>query len=125
MSAQTDEPHFMPGPQRPNRRHDLPPLLGRSRDKPVEHASAEIAPVQGYVDDEHEADNAVPCRDHRAISSPRLATASSPRLATTSSSGPWPISRPTRKRKSRPSTKYRPIKPINVKMVLPLLTTVL
>src|SRR5215813_13269807 len=61
---------------------------GRCGDKPVQHASAEIAPVQDHVDDEHEADNAVPCRDHSAISSPGLATTSSPGLATTSSSGP-------------------------------------
>src|SRR5258705_8582351 len=96
-AAKPAEPHFVPRPQRPDRRNHLPPLLGRSSDKPVEHSSTEIASIQGHVDDEHQADNAVPRCDHTSDSSPRLAT--------TSSSGPWAISRPTRKRKSRPSTK--------------------
>src|SRR5262249_26529369 len=102
--AKTDEPHFMPGPKRPDRRNDLPPLLRRFSDQPVEHSGAEITPVQCHINDEHQADNAVPCRDHTDTSCPRLATTTS-WLASASSSGPRPISRPTRKRKSRPSTK--------------------
>src|SRR6266446_7910294 len=107
----------MPRPKRSDRRDNLPPFLRCFGDKPVQHSRAEIAPVQNDVDDKHQADNGVPCGDHG--SAPSLP------LATNSSSGPWPISRPTRKRNSKPSTKYNPVNPISVKIVLPLLTTLL
>ena len=57
-SAETDEPHFMPCPERSDRSDDLPAFLGSFGDKPVEHSSAEVAAVQNHVDDEHEADDA-------------------------------------------------------------------
>jgi hypothetical protein len=49
-TTEANEPHFMPRPQWPNRNH-LPPLLGRSRDKPLQHSSAKVAPIQHYVND--------------------------------------------------------------------------
>src|SRR5215469_14976979 len=54
----------MPRPERADRCNDLPPFLGCSGDKPMQHPSAEITPVQDYVDDEHKTDYGVPCRDH-------------------------------------------------------------
>src|SRR6516164_190853 len=54
----------MPRPERADRRDDLAPLLRRSSHEPMQHPSAEIAPVQDYVDDEHKTDYGVPCRDH-------------------------------------------------------------
>src|SRR5262249_60173342 len=107
-AAEADQPHLVPRPERPDRRYDLASFLRSTRDEPVQHSSSEIAPIEHHVGDQHEADDAVPHRDHGAI---------------TSTFGPRPISRPTRKRNKRPSTKYRPVNPINVKTTSPLLTT--
>src|SRR4029077_17538418 len=66
-APKTDKPHFMPRPKRANRCNDLPSLLKGSSNDPVEHSSTEIAPVQGYISDEHETDEDVPCRDHKKL----------------------------------------------------------
>lgn len=126
-AAKTHKPHFMPRPQRSDRCNHLPSLLGRSRDRALEDSSAKIAAIQRHVGDQHETDNAIPGGSHTNDSFPRTALGSDcwSWLATSSSSGPRLISRPARKRKSTPSTKYSPTKPIRVKIVSPLLTTLL
>src|SRR5262249_7573961 len=96
-AAEPDQPHLVPGPERTDRGDDLTAFLGRSRHTPVEHASAEVAAVQHHIDDEHEASNSIPSSDHTGGSSPCPAGRASP--------GPRPISRPTRARNSKPSTK--------------------
>src|SRR5262245_18691454 len=120
----------MPRPQRTDRRYHLPPLLRRFGYEPMEHASAKVPSVERHIGDEHETDNGKPDGDHRELlfNSPvtlsRAGTAGSPSLlwplppstsfserrasrprTMTSFSGPWLISRPTRNRNSRPSTK--------------------
>src|SRR5262249_12798220 len=47
-AAKPDQPDFMPRPQRTDRRYHLTPLLRRFGYETMEHASAEIAPVQGH-----------------------------------------------------------------------------
>ena len=63
-AAETDQPHFVPGPERTDRGDDLSALLWRLSHEPVKHSSAEVAAIQHQVDDEHEAGNAIPGRDH-------------------------------------------------------------
>ena len=67
----------MPCPQRPDRSDDLSSFFRRSGDKPMEHSGAEVPAVQNDVDDQHEADDRVPGRDHTSTASFRGAKATS------------------------------------------------
>src|SRR6266536_6470469 len=98
-SAETEEPHFMPRPQRSNRRDNLATFVRRLRNNPVQHAGAEVTSVQNDVDDQHETNDGVPYGDHTGTASLGSTT------TVVLSSGPLAISRPVRPRKSRPSTK--------------------
>src|SRR5262249_43172604 len=96
-AAETDQPHFVPGPERTNGSDDLAALGRRSRHQPVEHSSAEVAAIQHHIDDEHEASDCKPGGNHKDGSCP-CSAAKAP-------SGPWLISRATRARNSTPRTK--------------------
>src|SRR5882724_7991411 len=121
-SAETEEPYLMPCPQRPDRSDDLSAFFRSLGDEPVKHSGAEVPAVQNNVDNQREADDRVPNRDHTNTAS---RSGSEIIVATAGSFGPFPISRPVRPRKSRPITKYNPVNPIRVKIASPLLTTLL
>src|SRR5271155_1242744 len=72
-TAKTNQPHFMPRPERPDGGNHLPPFRGRFSDVPKEHPRAEIAPIQNQVHDEHETNHSKPGRNHRTLSFPVLA----------------------------------------------------
>src|SRR5580700_2370991 len=93
-ATEADQPHFVPRPQRPDRGNHLPSLIGRSCHKSLQHSGAKIPPIQHHIEDKHETDDGVPCRNHTNDSFPLTGSCSAPRTpssgrsATSSPSGP-------------------------------------
>src|SRR5439155_27263850 len=102
-SAESKQPHFMPRPQRSNRRDNLATFVRRLRNNPVQHAGAEVTSVQNDVYDQHETNDGVPYGEHTGTA--YLWST----IAVVSCPGPCAIWRAVRARKSWPRTKSSPV----------------
>src|SRR5205814_9642978 len=121
-AAARDQPDLVSVPDRADGRQHLASLAVGAGHEQVQDAGAEVEPVQDDIHGQHDGDDAVPEGDHGSLAvkaGPGVATDGSPGVAC---SGPWAISRPTRKRNSSDTTAWRPQKPSVVKAVSPAAT---
>jgi len=98
----------------PNGSHHGAPFFIRLSHQQMDYAGTEIEAIKHHVNGQHGGDNKKPCRCHGVLP----AGSGAPPCP----DGPLATMRPTRYRKSSPSTRYKPIKPSAVKATLPPLT---